>query len=368
MAMLIVVPRETAPGERRVALVPDAAGRLVKQGCTVRVDASAGALAGFTDEAYRSAGAQVEAGAALFGEPAVVLKVHPPTPEEAGRYARGSTLISLLMPSRDTAAVAALAARGVTALSMTLVPRISRAQSMDALSSQATVAGYKAVLLGTSAMSRFMPMLVTAAGTLPPATTFVLGAGVAGLMAIATAKRLGANVRAFDVRPEVKEQIESLGATFVAHEAIVRDATAEGGYARQSTGLELQTQAQAIAKHVSESDLVITTANVPGKQAPVLITADMVRHMKSGSVIVDLAAESGGNCELTKPGEEIEEHGVKILAPLNLPAQLPAHASQMYARNLLAVLALLIKDGAFTLNRDDEVIKAMLVPGTEGAA
>ena len=366
--MLIVVPRETTPGERRVALVPDVAGRLVKQGCTVRVEAGAGEPAGFGDDAYRGASAQVSDAASLYGEPGLILKVHPPTPDEAGRFAPGSTLISLLMPSRDTAAVAALAARRVTALSMTLVPRISRAQSMDALSSQATVAGYKAVLLGTSAMSRFMPMLVTAAGTLPPATAFVLGAGVAGLMAIATARRLGANVRAFDVRPEVKEQIESLGAVFVAQEAIVRDATAAGGYARASTSGELQTQAQAIAKHVSESDLVITTANVPGKRAPVLITADMVRGMKSGSVIVDLAAESGGNCELTRPGEDVVAHGVTILAPLNLPAQMPAHASQMYARNLLAVLALLIKDGALVMNRDDEVIKAMLVPGTEGAA
>ncbi len=367
MAILIVVPRETVAGERRVALVPDVAGRLVKQGCTVRVEGGAGVAAGFADEAYRAAGAQVESAAALHTEPALILKVHPPTPEEAGRFARGSTLISLLMPSRDTAAVAALAARGVTALSMTLVPRISRAQSMDALSSQATVAGYKAVLLGTSAMSRFMPMLVTAAGTMPPATAFVLGAGVAGLMAIATARRLGANVRAFDIRPEVKEQIESLGARFVAQEAIVRDATAAGGYARASTNVELQTQAQAIAKHLSESDLVITTANVPGKKAPVLITADMVKGMKSGSVIVDLAAESGGNCELTQPGEDIEVHGVKILAPLNLPAQMPTHASQMYSRNLLAVLTPMIKDGALVMNRDDEVIKAMLVPGTEGA-
>jgi H+-translocating NAD(P) transhydrogenase subunit alpha len=363
MAILIVVPRENTPGERRVALVPDVAARLVKLGATVKVEAGAGAAAHFPDAAFAAAGATVTAAGELFAEPAVILKVQPPTIDEAGRYASGSTLVAQLLPSRDAAVVSALQARNVTVLSMNQVPRITRAQSMDSLSSQATVAGYEAVLLGTAAMSRFMPMLVTAAGTLPPATTFVLGAGVAGLQAIATAKRLGANVRAFDIRPEVKEQIESLGATFVAAEAVAKDATTAGGYARASTGAELQSQAQAIAKHVAESDLVITTANVPGRKAPVLITKDMVEKMKGGSVIVDLAAESGGNCELTKPGETVQVGGVTILAPLNLSAQMPTHASQMYARNLLAVLSPMIKDGALALNREDEVIKAMLVGG-----
>jgi NAD(P) transhydrogenase subunit alpha len=360
MATTIVVPRETAPGERRVALVPDTAGRLVKQGCTVRVEAGAGIAAGFPDASYVAAGAHAAERATLYEGPGLILKVQPPAADEAVRYASGSTLVSLLTPSRDGAVIAQLASRGVTALSMTLVPRISRAQSMDALSSQATVAGYKAVLIGTAAMSRFMPMLVTAAGTLPPATTFVLGAGVAGLQAIATARRLGANVRAFDVRPEVKEQIESLGAVFVAAEAVITDATAAGGYARASSGAELQTQAQAIARHVAESDLVITTANVPGRKAPVLITADMVRHMKPGSVIVDLAGESGGNCELTQPGQDVVDSGVTILAPLNLPAQMPTHASQMYARNLLSVLGLMLKDGQLALDLEEEIVKAML--------
>lgn len=360
----LLVPRETVSGEKRVALVPDVVGRLVKQGLAVHVESGAGEAAHFRDDAYAAAGATiVPDAAALYATAGLILKVQCPTPEEAGRFASGSTLISQLQPSRDGAAIAALAARNVTALSMTLVPRISRAQSMDVLSSQATVAGYKAVLIGAAAMGRFMPMLVTAAGTLPPATTFVLGAGVSGLQAIATAKRLGANVRAFDIRPEVKEQIESLGAVFVAAEAVSKDATAAGGYAREATADERKAQAAAIAKHVAESDLVITTANVPGRKAPVLITADMVRQMKAGSVIVDLAAESGGNCELTRPGETTVQHDVIILSPLNLPAEMPTHASQMYAKNLQAVLPLIVKDGALALNMEDEIVKAMLVPG-----
>jgi NAD(P) transhydrogenase subunit alpha len=232
---------------------------------------------------------------------------------------------------------------------------------MDVLSSQATVAGYKAVLIGAEAMGRFMPMLVTAAGTLPPATTFVLGAGVAGLQAIATARRLGANVRAFDVRPETKEQVESLGATFVASEAIAKDATAAGGYAREATDEERQRQSAAIAKAVADADLVVTTAAVPGKKAPVLITRAMVEQMKAGAVIVDLAADGGGNCEVTKAGETVVHHGVTVLGPVNLAAKMPTHASQMYAKNIQAVLALLVKDAALVLNRDDEIVKAMLV-------
>lgn len=366
-SLFLLVPRETAPGEKRVALVPDVVARLVKQGLAVRVESGAGASAHFRDSAYADAGATiVPDAAALYSTPGLIVKVQCPTPEEAGRFAPGSTLISQLQPSRDGATIAALAARQVTALSMTLIPRISRAQSMDVLSSQATVAGYNAVIIGVAAMSRFMPMLVTAAGTLPPATTFVLGAGVAGLQAIATAKRLGANVRAFDVRPEVKEQIESLGAVFVAGEAVAADATAAGGYAREATEAERQAQAAAIAKHVAESDLVITTANVPGRRAPVLITGEMVRHMKAGSVIVDLAGESGGNCELTHPGETTVQHDVTILAPLNLPAEMPTHASQMYARNVQSVLPLVVTEGALALKMEDEIVKGMLVPGTGG--
>ncbi len=362
--LTIAVPAEIVPGEHRVALVPDVAGRLVKQGLAVRVQSGAGAGAYFRDEAYAAAGATiVPDAAALYATAGLILKVQCPTPEEAGRFASGSTLISQLQPSRDAAVVAALAARQVTVLSMTLVPRISRAQSMDVLSSQATVAGYKAVLLGAAAMSRFMPMLVTAAGTLPPATAFVLGAGVAGLQAIATARRLGANVRAFDVRPEVKEQIESLGATFVAAEAIATDGAAAGGYARETTDDERGRQAAAIARHVAESDLVITTANVPGKKAPLLITRAMVEQMKAGAVIVDLAADGGGNCEVTRADETVVHQGVTVLGPINLASRMPTHASQMYAKNVQAVLALLIKDAALAINREDEIVKAMLVTG-----
>lgn len=361
-ALTIAIPAEIAPGEHRVALNPDVAGRFVKQGLAVRIQAGAGAAAQYRDEAYTAAGCTIAAdAAALYAGAGLICKVQCPSAAEAALIPTGSTLVTQLQPTRDADALQALTARGVHVLSMTLVPRITRAQSMDVLSSQATVAGYKAVLLGAAAMGRFMPMLVTAAGTLPPATTFVLGAGVAGLQAIATARRLGANVRAFDVRPEVKEQIESLGATFVASEAIAKDATAAGGYARETTEDERARQAAAIAKHVAESDLVITTANVPGRKAPLLITRAMVETMKAGAVIVDLAAESGGNCEVTRAGETVVHQGVTVFGPLNLPAQMATHASQMYAKNIQAVLGLLVKDGALVLNREDEIVKAMLV-------
>jgi len=360
----IAVPRETVPGEKRVALVPEVAGRLVKQGMAVTVERGAGEAARFQDPAYTAAGAVLAPDPdSVYRGAGIILKVQPPTAQEAGRLPADSILICHIQPARDAEIVRSLAGRGVKVLSMNMVPRITRAQSMDALSSQATVAGYRAVLIGSAAMGRFLPMLVTAAGTLPPATAFVLGAGVAGLQAIATARRLGANVRAFDVRPEVKEQVESLGATFVAAEAVAKDATVAGGYAREATEDERARQAAAIAKHVAESDLVIATANVPGRKAPLLITAEMVKAMKPGAVIVDLAAESGGNCELTKAGETVQAGGVTILGPVNLPAEMPTHASQMYARNLLAVLGVLVRDGAITM--EDEVVKAMLVK--EGA-
>ena len=362
MPLSIVVPKETAPGEQRVALVPEVAGRLVKQGLNVRVQSGAGAAAHFPDTAYANVGCTIPASAAqAYSSGDVVVRVQCPSTEEAATLPAGALLLTQLQPARDAERLAALKARGVKVMSMTLVPRITRAQSMDVLSSQATVAGYKAVLIGSAAMGRFLPMLVTAAGTLPPATAFILGAGVAGLQAIATARRLGANVRAFDVRPEVKEQIESLGATFVASEVIAKDATAAGGYAREATTDEKARQAAAIAKHVGESDLIVSTAAVPGKPAPRLITAPMVEAMKAGSVIVDLAAESGGNCELTKPGETVVHHDVTILGPVNLPAQMPTHASQMYAKNIQAVLGLIVKDGALALNMEDEIVKAMLV-------
>lgn len=358
----ILVPRETVPGERRVALVPEVAGRLVKQGLAVRVESGAGASAHFRDDAYAAAGATiVPDAAALYATAGLILKVQCPSPEEAGRFASGSTLISQLQPSRDGATVAALAARGVTTLSMTLVPRISRAQSMDVLSSQATVAGYKAVLLGAAAMGRFLPMLVTAAGTLPPATAFVLGAGVAGLQAIATARRLGAIVSGFDVRPAAAEQIKSLGATLMSLDLEKVAAVGEGGYARAQTAeQQVDTQA-AIAQHLRDMDLVITTAAIPGKQAPVLITEAALRGMKPGSVIVDLAAETGGNAEGTKAGETVVVHGVTLIGPLNLPSTAGFHASQMYSRNVLTFLNHVMKDGQLVLDEADEITGPMFV-------
>jgi NAD(P) transhydrogenase subunit alpha len=346
--------------------VPEVAGRLVKQGLTVRVQAGAGDEAGFTDAAYAAAGCAIAtSAAAVMQDAGVIVKIQCPTLDEAAMIPAGALVLSPLQPAGNADVLRALLSRGVQVMSMTLVPRITRAQSMDMLSSQATVAGYRAVLVGTNAMGRFMPMLVTAAGTLPPATALILGAGVAGLQAIATARRLGANVRAFDIRPEVREQIESLGATFVAADAVAADATTAGGYAREATADERARQAAALAKQVAESDLVISTAAVPGRKAPVLITAAMVDAMKAGAVIVDLAAESGGNCELTRPGETIRHGHVTIIGPVNLPAEMPTHASQMYARNVLAVLGLIVKNGTLALDREDEIVKAMLV--TESA-
>ncbi len=367
MALTLAVPKESSASETRVALVPDVAGRLVKAGYTIIVQRGAGADSRIADQAYEQAGCRVadDLAATLAGAQ-VVVKVRPPTPAEAAHVPEGSTYVGFLQPGRDREALEALLARRVAVLSMDLVPRITRAQSMDALSSQATVAGYEAVLVGASALSRFLPMLTTAAGTLPPATVLVIGAGVAGLQAIATARRLGANVRAFDVRPEVKEQVESLGAVFVAAEAVAAEASDASGYAKD-VGEDLKRrQEAALARHVAESDLVITTAQIPGQPAPRLLSRATVEAMRHGSVIVDVSAEAGGNCELTRAGETVEHHGVRILGVVNLPARMPFHASQMYARNLAAVLQAIVKDGALHLDPEDAVVKGMWVRG--GAA
>jgi H+-translocating NAD(P) transhydrogenase subunit alpha len=356
------VVREVTPGERRVALTPDGASRLLKAGLDVAVQAGAGDAAGFPDAVYVKAGARVlPDAAAVLGQADLLLKVRAPAPEETAALKSGAVTVSFLDPGRDKAAVDALTARSVSALSMERVPRITRAQSMDALSSQATVAGVKAVLVGASTLGKFLPMMVPAAGTIPPGTVFVIGAGVAGLQAIATARRLGANVRAFDVRLAAKEQVESLGATFVAAEALAADAEQKSGYARESTDEERKRQAAAIAKHVAEADLVITTAQVPGKKAPLIITEEMVRGMKTGSVIVDLAAESGGNCALTQLGQDVVKYGVTILGPANLPAEVPYHASQLYAKNISTFLLALVKDGQIKLDLEDEVVRDTLV-------
>jgi NAD(P) transhydrogenase subunit alpha len=356
--MRIGVPRETGAQERRVALVPDTVGRLKKAGHELLVERGAGTAAGFPDAQYEAAGARlVDAGEALGAE--LILRVQRPTPEEAGHVREGAILISFLPSATSAETIAALTARKVTALAMELVPRITRAQSMDALSSQANLAGYKAVVIGAEAMSRVLPMMTTAAGTLAPARCFVLGAGVAGLQAIATARRLGAIVSAFDVRPVVKEQVQSLGASFVE---VPVQAEGEGGYAKELAQDQQRRVTEAVAKHIVSQDLVITTAQIPGRPAPRLISADMVRSMKPGSVIVDLAAESGGNCELTKAGEAVDVGGVLMLGPVNVPSTLAFHASQTYSRNLQALLGnLLDKEGKPKIDLADEITGAMVV-------
>ena len=355
--MIIGVPKETAANERRVAVTPDVAGRLVKTALSVLVERGAGEGASFGDDAYGAAGATLAATAGeVFGQSDVVLKVQLPSAQEARLCREGSALVALFQPSAEREAVMQLAARKVTAFSLALLPRITRAQPMDVLSSQATVAGYKAVLLAAAATGRFFPMLVTAAGTLPPARVLVLGAGVAGLQAIATARRLGAVVSAFDVRAAAKEQVESLGAKFLEMQ-LGEQAEAAGGYAKQLSEDTHRRELAFLAQQVKDADIVITTAAIPGKRAPILITAEAVQGMKPGAVIVDLAAETGGNCEVTEPGSEVRRNGVVILGPLNLPSTLPLHASQMYARNISSFLLHVARDGKLVVDFDDEIIR-----------
>ncbi|BAU42199.1 Re/Si-specific NAD(P)(+) transhydrogenase subunit alpha [Leptolyngbya sp. O-77] len=364
--MKIAVAKEIEVGERRVALVPDVVGRLVKQGLEVWVEAGAGDLSHFSDAAYESAGAQVlNDGARLWGEADVVLKVSPPREREDGqseidRLRPGAVLISFLNPLGEPSRIQRLAERGVTAISMEMIPRTSRAQSMDALSSQAGVAGYQAALLGAAALPKFFPMLTTAAGTIPPAKVFVMGAGVAGLQAIATCRRLGAVVEAFDIRPAVKEEVQSLGAKFVEVN-LEEDTVAEGGYAKEISEAAKARSRQVITEHVKQADVIITTAQVPGKAAPILLTEEMVAQMKPGSVVVDLAAEQGGNCTCTEPGKDVVKNGVTIMGPINLPSSLPIHASQMYAKNLTSLLQLMVKDGELLLNFEDDIIASACV-------
>jgi NAD(P) transhydrogenase subunit alpha len=360
--MRVGVPKETTADERRVALVPDAVARLVTAGLAVTVGRDAGSGAAAPDDAYTAAGATLAAsGPELLAAADVVVKVQRPSPEEAAALREGSVLVSFLVAARAPDLVRQLATRKITALSLEQVPRITRAQSMDALSSQATVAGYKAVLLGAGPLGKLLPMLTTAAGTLAPAKAFILGAGVAGLQAIATARRLGAVVSAFDVRPAAREQVESLGAAFVAADAVSAAAEGAGGYAKELVAEQHQRELELIHRHVREMDLVITTALIPNRPAPRLITAAMVRDMKPGAVIVDLAAEAGGNCELTRPGDTVTAHGVTVLGPLNLPATVPVHASQMLSRNVFTLLQHLVKDGHLVIDLGDEITGAMVV-------
>ncbi len=356
----VATPRETADGERRVALVPDTATKLAAAGLQVAVQAGAGEAAYLTDAMYEAAKATVVADVAtLLKDADAVLKVQPPTAAETKLLNRGAVLISFLQPATQSDVVRALAAQGVTAFSLELVPRISRAQSMDALSSQASASGYKAVLMAAERLGKFFPMMMTAAGTVAPARVLVMGAGVAGLQAIATARRLGAVVSAYDVRPAVKEEVQSLGATFI--ELPLESQEGQGGYAREQSDEFLRKQRELIGEHIAKSDVLITTAAVPGRRAPLLVTGDMVKGMRPGSVIVDLAAESGGNVELTKPGEEVDVNGVAIVGTRNVPSTMPLHASQLYARNVANLLLHLVKDGAIKLDFDDEITKGSCV-------
>jgi len=356
----IGVPRESAPGERRVALVPDSVSRLTATGLDVAIERGAGAGASVADDQYREAGAEIVADAF---DADLVAKVRKPSAKELKALREGSVLIGFLEPLTDPEGVEALGKRGVTAFALESIPRITRAQSMDALSSQSTVAGYKAVLLAATRLPRFFPMLMTAAGTVTPAKVLVLGAGVAGLQAIATARRLGAVVSAYDTRPVVKEQVESLGATFV--DLGVAGEETEGGYAVELTVEQQRLQQEELARRIGDSDVVVTTALVPGRPAPRLITREAVAAMRPGSVIVDLAAEAGGNCELTKPGEDVEEGGVAILGPLDLASTMPYHASQLLSRNVSALLLHLAPEGELRLDFDDEITAGACVARAE---
>ncbi|HVM23895.1 MAG TPA: Re/Si-specific NAD(P)(+) transhydrogenase subunit alpha [Candidatus Limnocylindrales bacterium] len=363
--MKIAVPRETAEGETRVALTPQIAGQLAGDGVEVLVQSGAGEASSNLDEAYREAGATiVPDAAALYGQADLVLRVGRPSDEEVEMLREGTVLIGTLGTLAKPDLAQKLAQRGVTAISMDAIPRITRAQSMDTLSSQATVGGYKAVLIAAERLPKFFPLLTTAAGTIRPARGIIMGAGVAGLMAIGTARRLGAVVEATDVRPVVKEQVESLGGTFIEVEMTEEEkaqAETAGGYATEMSEDYKRRQAELIAERVKEADFIITTALIPGRPAPRLVTEEMVKSMKPGSVIVDMAAEMGGNCELTEPGKEVVKHGVRIIGITNLPATMPGSATQMYAKNIQTLIKHLLKDGALHLDFGDEITRGATI-------
>ncbi len=366
--MRIGVVMETAEREARVALAPVSVARLTAGGVDVLIQSDAGARAFFTDHAYTEAGGEIAPDAAAVHERSdIILRVAAPSIDEVSLLRDGQTLISVLQPLTSHACAQALAERGVTAFSLDAIPRIARAQPMDVLSSQASVAGYKAALIAADTLGKHLPMMTTAAGTMPPARGLVLGAGVAGLQAIATGRRLGAVMSAFDVRPAVKEQVQSLGATFIEDDELQRaQAETAGGYAREQSADERERSQALVRRHVGASDFVITTALVPGRPAPKLITREMVEDMQPGSVIVDLAAETGGNCELTAPGEVAEHQGVIINGPINVPSTVPVHASLMFSRNVQSFLGLLISDGELVIDMDDVILRDSLI--TRGGA
>jgi NAD(P) transhydrogenase subunit alpha len=357
--MRLGIPSETTPGERRVALVPSVVPRITALGAEVAIQAGAGIASLFSDEAYTAAGVTLLDAATLFGTSGFICKVQPPTLEEVALMSEGTGVVSYLQPAADLDLIRAFVDHRITSFSLDLLPRITRSQSMDVLSSQALVSGYRAVLLAAEQLPKFFPLYMTAAGTVPPAKVLVLGAGVAGLQAIATARRLGATVRAYDVRTAARTEVKSLGAAFVELELEAQEG--EGGYAREQSEDFLRRQRELIGKEVAAADVVITTAAIPGRKAPVLVTEEMVRKMTLGSVIVDLAAESGGNCELSRPGETVEVGGVAIIGVKNLPSSMPLHASFLYSRNIAEFVGLVVKEGSFAPNFDDEIISGTCV-------
>jgi H+-translocating NAD(P) transhydrogenase subunit alpha len=367
--LAVAVPLETAAGERRVAVIPETAGKLIAAGLSVIVESGAGARAFHDDEAYAEAGATVVSGAdALYRDSKIVARVRAPSETEVAAMSPGTLVLCFLDPAREPNLVQRMSERGVIAFSFNRIPRTTLAQSMDAMSSMATVAGYKAVLMAADSLPRLFPLLMTAAGTLAPARVLVLGAGVAGLQALATARRLGAITSAFDTRPVVREHVQSVGATFIEmSETATEEPHVEGGYA-QDLGAEFyENERAAIRSHVEQSDVIITTAAIPGKRAPVLIDEDMVASMKPGSVIVDLAADTGGNCALTAPGDTVMFRDVTIIGPLDVPSMVPQHASQLYSRNVLNVIKYVTKDGTLTLDPNDEIVRSACVTGLEVA-
>lgn len=355
--MIIAISKEVVKGEKRVSITPDIAEKFVKSGYSVWIEQGAGDLAGHPDELYSTSGAiLIQDRKKLFSECDLLLGIHTPPKEYLLSLKKGAALFCFLWPLQHPETVDLLRNHGITAVSMDAVPRISRAQSMDALSSMSNISGYKAVLIGAMELDRYLPMMMTAAGTIRPAKVLVLGAGVAGLQAIATAKRLGAVVESYDVRPAVKEQVESLGATFIDIPIDDTDTETKGGYAKEVSEETKKKQVEVLHSHVQKSDVVITTALIPGKKAPVLITKTMVGDMKPGSVVVDIAAEQGGNCELTKAGETVFHNGVKVVGPVNLPSTVAQHASQMYAKNMHTLLSLYLKEGSFVVDASDQIV------------
>lgn len=360
MPFVVGVARESASGERRVALTPDVAARLIKKGCQVKIEEGAGITASYTDESFRQSGCEVVSRSVVLGSDLVATVAGLET-GEVGQMKEGALLVGLLSPLDRPEVIQQMASSGATIVAMEMVPRITRAQKMDALSAMSTVAGYKAVLLAADTLPKFFPLLTTAAGTVRPAKVLILGAGVAGLQALATARRLGAVTAAYDIRPAAREQVESVGASFIELELDTTDSEDKSGYAKALAEDKQRRQVELLAKHVAEHDVVITTALIPGRAAPQLITKEGVEGMKPGSVIVDLAAPNGGNCALTEAGQTVNHHGVSIIGPPNLPAEMPLHASQMYARTVAAFIMEYLSEDGFALNSEDEIVQGAVV-------